>query len=60
MANQDTFIKTIKDGYTFKGESVKIGAAMLDGQLVPEAGSFLPQNHEPPCWKAIAGRHGNR
>ena len=42
MANQDTFIKTIKDGYTFKGEAVKIGAAMLDGQLVPEAEIFLP------------------
>ncbi|HMX35808.1 MAG TPA: DUF853 family protein, partial [Ferruginibacter sp.] len=42
MANQETFIKTIKDGYTFKGEAVKIGAAMLDGQLVPEAEIFLP------------------
>ncbi len=30
MANKEAFIKQIKDGYTFKGESIKMGAAMLD------------------------------
>lgn len=42
MANQESFIQAIKDGYTFKGESVKIGAAVLDGQVVSDAGIFLP------------------
>lgn len=42
MANKEAFIQAINNGYTFKGESVKIGAAVLDGELVPEAGIFLP------------------
>jgi len=42
MANKEAFIEAIKNGYTFKGESVKIGAAVLDGELVPEAGIYLP------------------
>ena len=49
MANKETpayrtgrFIQAIKNGYTFKGESVKIGAAVLDGELVPEASIYLP------------------
>ena len=33
MANKEAFIQAIKNGYTFKGESVKIGAAVLDGEL---------------------------
>ncbi len=42
MANKEAFIQAINAGYIFKGESVKIGAAVLDGELVPEAGIFLP------------------
>lgn len=42
MANKEAFIEAINKGYTFKGESVKIGAAVLDGELVPEAGIYLP------------------
>lgn len=42
MATKETFIQTIKDGYTFKGESVKIGAGILDGEVIPEAGIYLP------------------
>ncbi len=42
MPNKETFIQAINNGYTFKGESVKIGAAVLDGALVPEAGIYLP------------------
>jgi DNA helicase HerA-like ATPase len=42
MANKDAFLKQIKDGYTFKGESIKIGSAMLDGEVIPEAEIFLP------------------
>lgn len=42
MAKKEAFIETIKNGYTFKGESVKLGAAMLDGEVVAEAGVSLP------------------
>ena len=42
MANKEAFIQAIKDGYTFKGESVKIGAAVLDGEVVAEATINLP------------------
>lgn len=41
MANKEAFIQAINNGYTFKGESVKIGAAVLDGEATPEAGIFL-------------------
>jgi DNA helicase HerA-like ATPase len=42
MANKEAFLKQIKEGYTFKGEAIKIGAAMLDGEVIPEAAIFLP------------------
>ncbi|MDB5222456.1 MAG: hypothetical protein JWN83_1123 [Chitinophagaceae bacterium] len=42
MANREAFLKKIKEGYTFKGEAIKIGAAMLDGEVIPEAEIFLP------------------
>ena len=42
MPSKETFIQAIKDGYTFKGESVKIGCAVLDGEVVAEAGINLP------------------
>ncbi len=42
MANKEAFLKQIKDGYTFKGESIKIGAAILGGEVIPEAEIFLP------------------
>ncbi len=49
MANKEApayrtgkFLEAINKGYTFKGESVKLGAAMLDGEVVPEAGIYLP------------------
>ncbi|MEP7107750.1 MAG: helicase HerA-like domain-containing protein [Ferruginibacter sp.] len=42
MPNKDTFIQAIKDGYSFKGESVKTGAAILEGNVVSEAGIYLP------------------
>ena len=41
-ANKDAFIEAIKNGYSFKGESVKIGAAVLDGEVVADAPVFLP------------------
>lgn len=42
MANKDSFSEAIKSGYSFKGETIKIGAAILDGEVIPEAEIFLP------------------
>lgn len=42
MANIDAFVQAINSGYTFKGDCVQIGAAMLDGEVVPEAKIYLP------------------
>lgn len=42
MANQEAFLATIQQGYTFKGEHIKIGVAMLDGALVDGADVNLP------------------
>ncbi len=42
MTNKESFIEAINNGYTFKGETIKIGAAMLDGEVIPEAGIILP------------------
>lgn len=50
MDNKETFIEAIKSGYTFKGETIKIGAAMLNGEVIPEAEIFLPL--------ATMNRHG--
>jgi DNA helicase HerA-like ATPase len=42
MPSKEAFVQAIKDGYTFKGESVKIGAAVLDGEVVADASINLP------------------
>lgn len=42
MANRNAFIEIIKKGYSFQGETIKIGAAILDGDVIPEAEIFLP------------------
>ncbi len=42
MANKDQFIEAVKAGYSFKGESVQIGAAVLDGEVVASAVVNLP------------------
>jgi len=42
MISKNEFIQAIKEGYTFKGESVKIGAAILNGEVVEEAAIYLP------------------
>ncbi len=42
MAKKETFLQAVKEGYTFKGESVKIGAAVLDGEVLTDAGVYLP------------------
>ena len=35
-------MEAIKSGYSFKGESAQIGAGILNGEVVSEAGVFLP------------------
>lgn len=42
MSDLLNFTETIRQGYSFKGESVQIGAAIYNGDVVPEAGIFLP------------------
>ncbi len=42
MAKKDDFLKAVNEGYSFKGEAVKIGCAVLDGEVVPGADVFLP------------------
>jgi DNA helicase HerA-like ATPase len=37
MNNKDSFISAIINGYSFKGESLTLGAAMLDGETIGEA-----------------------
>jgi DNA helicase HerA-like ATPase len=42
MADKQKFIDVIKTGYSFKGESIKIGRAILDGEVVSEADVYIP------------------
>ncbi len=42
MPSKEEFIQAIKTGYTFKGESVQIGTAILDTEVMADAGIFLP------------------
>ncbi|HSI68965.1 MAG TPA: helicase HerA-like domain-containing protein [Gillisia sp.] len=42
MGNKEEFIQHIKEGYTSKGDHIYMGAAMLDGQPIPEARIQIP------------------
>src|SRR5213595_643563 len=42
MANKDGFLQKIKEGYSFKTDSVQIGTGMLNGELVNGANVYLP------------------
>src|SRR6187455_2647574 len=42
MADKSKFSETIKAGYSFKGESYKIGCAVLDGECVSNANVLIP------------------
>ena len=42
MAKKEQFIEEMKSGYTFKGSSIKIGAAMYEGEVIPEAEIRIP------------------
>lgn len=42
MADSNKFLEVVNKGYTFKGESFKIGCAMLDGAVVSGADVLIP------------------
>src|SRR5918993_5202848 len=42
MPTKEQFQQSIKDGYTFKGEAIKIGRAVLAGEVIEGADVFLP------------------
>ncbi|MFY8006814.1 MAG: helicase HerA-like domain-containing protein [Sediminibacterium sp.] len=42
MSEASKLLETVQTGYTFKGEHVKIGRAMFNGEVVPDADVFLP------------------
>ncbi|MCB0775792.1 MAG: DUF853 family protein [Chitinophagaceae bacterium] len=42
MADTANFLETVNKGYTFKGESFKLGCAMLDGNVVEGADVLIP------------------
>lgn len=42
MGNKATFTTHINQGYTFKGESITLGAAILDGEPIGEAKVRIP------------------
>ena len=42
MEKAEQFRQTISEGYRFQGDSILIGAAMLDGQVVPGTGVKIP------------------
>ncbi|MEZ4795839.1 MAG: helicase HerA-like domain-containing protein [Flavobacteriaceae bacterium] len=42
MSKIDNFVKTITDGNTFKGDSITLGSAILDGQTITNAFVKVP------------------
>jgi len=42
MPKRDNFVEAINKGYQFKGESMRVGTGVLDGQVVPNTSIFLP------------------
>ena len=42
MATKENFLQKVKEGYSFKGDSVLIGTAVLDGEVVAGADILLP------------------
>src|SRR5215211_6516596 len=42
MASKEEFLQSVKDGYSFKGEAIRIGRGMLEKEAVEGADVFLP------------------
>jgi len=42
MPDTEQFLQAVKTGYTFKGETIRLGGAMLEGEVVSGADILLP------------------
>jgi hypothetical protein len=42
MAKKENFIQTVNSGYSFKGEYIDLGGAMLDGQVIEDTKVRIP------------------
>jgi DNA helicase HerA-like ATPase len=42
MPNKEAFVQLIQEGYSFKGESFRIGAAVLDGEVLTGSDVHIP------------------
>ena len=42
MSNKEKFTAAVNSGYTFKGDTIKIGRAVFDGEVIEGADIFLP------------------
>lgn len=42
MSSKEAFIKSLQEGYSYKGPSFVIGSALLNGEVVPEAQIKIP------------------
>ncbi len=42
MSKQEQFLQEIQEGYSFKGDSIELGGAMLEGECVPGAIVKIP------------------
>src|SRR6476661_8715275 len=42
MSNKEKFIAAVNSGYSFKGETIKIGRAVLEDEVIEGADIFLP------------------
>jgi len=42
MSKIDAFLKQINDGYSFKGDYITLGSAILDGETIPGAVINVP------------------
>lgn len=42
MATKEEFLQRVQEGYSFKGEAIKIGRAMFNGEVVDGADVYLP------------------
>ena len=42
MANKEKFVQEMADGYTFEGESITLGGAMVDGECITNSLVKIP------------------
>ncbi len=42
MRNKDAFVQLVKENYTFKGESFRIGTAVLNGEVLTGTDAYIP------------------